>query len=145
MFYPPVIKHHYKSLFPYSIYVRQAPQDHWTTVLFRILNRLPPFLKSLIVYVVMHAARQLDWYVGFLQCNLRNCSKDLQGLSYIYNQFVLAALEYATYHSLDSYHLCNINKIEMIQHRTATFMLGCPWRRDIRDSITPLLHHLPNG
>ena len=37
------------------------------------------------------------------------------------------------------YHLWNINKIEMIQHRAACFVLGCPWRRDFRDSITSML------
>ena len=42
----------------------------------------------------------------------------------------------------DPYHICNINKIEMIQHRAAHFVLGCPWRRDHRDSITSLLSSL---
>ena len=40
------------------------------------------------------------------------------------------------------YHLCNINKIEMIQHRMARFVLGCPWRRDLTESITSMLSSL---
>ena len=35
-----------------------------------------------------------------------------------------------------------INKIEMIQHRAACFVLDCPWRRDLRDSITSMLPSL---
>ena len=77
--------------------------------------------------------------IGFLQHNLRNCSKELKELSY--KQFILLILEYAST-LWDPYHLCNINKIEMIQHRVARFVLGCPWRRDLRDSITSILSSL---
>ena len=45
----------------------------------------------------------------------------------------------------DPYLLCNINKIEMIQHRATHFVLGCPWRRDIRDIAQPLCYHHLDG
>ena len=80
--------------------------------------------------------------IGILQHNLHNCSKEPKELSY--KQFVLPALEYAaTVWDLYQYRLCNINKKgEMIHHRTAFFVLGCPWRRAIKDSITSMLSSL---
>ena len=74
--------------------------------------------------------------LGFLQRNLRNCPRTLKELSY--KQFVLPVLDYAA-SIWDPYHHKNINKIEMIQHRAARFVLGCPWRRDNRDSINSML------
>ena len=39
----------------------------------------------------------------------------------------------------DPHHHININKIEVIQHRAARFVLGYPWSRDSRDSINSML------
>ena len=61
--------------------------------------------------------------IGFLQHNLRSCSKELKELSY--KQFVLPILEYITT-VWDPYHLHNINKIEMIKHRAACFVPVAP-------------------
>ena len=77
--------------------------------------------------------------VNFLRCNLRNCPKNLKELSY--KQFVLPVLEYAAT-IWDPYHQNDINKIEMIQHRAANFVLSRPWRRNASDSISSLLHSL---
>ena len=66
-------------------------------------------------------------------------SKELKELSY--KQFVLLILEYAS-SVWNPCHLYNINKIETIQHRAARFVLGCPWRRDLRDSITSMVSSL---
>ena len=74
--------------------------------------------------------------LGFLQHNLHNCHRTLKELSY--KQLVLPVLDYAASIWDPHYHK-NINKIEMIQHRVARFVLGCPWRRDSRDSINSML------
>ena len=42
-------------------------------------------------------------------------------------------------HQSAPHHHKNINKIEMIQHRAARFVLDCPWRRDCRVSINSML------
>jgi len=69
----------------------------------------------------------------------QNCSRPLKDLSY--RQFILPVLEYAAA-IWDSYHLTDINKIEMIQHRAARFVLNRPWRRNMQDSITEMLTSL---
>jgi len=77
--------------------------------------------------------------IGFLNRNLRTCSKELKELSY--KQFVLPVLDYAS-SIWDPYHQNQINKLEMIQHRAARFVMNQPWRRNVRDSITSLLSSL---
>ena len=77
--------------------------------------------------------------IGFLNCNLYACSKTLKELSY--KQFVLPILDY-TSSVWDPYHHGDVNKLEMVWHRAARFVLNQPWRRNIRDSITLLLEQL---
>ena len=77
--------------------------------------------------------------IGFLNRNLHTGSKALKELSY--KQFVIPVLEYAS-SIWDPYHQNQINKLEMIQHRAARFVLNQPWRRNVRDSITSLLSAL---
>ena len=55
--------------------------------------------------------------------NLRNCPKNLKELSY--KQFVVPVLEYAAT-IWDPYHQNDINKIEIIQNRAASFVLSRP-------------------
>jgi len=74
-----------------------------------------------------------------LQHNLRSCSRALKKLSY--KQFILPVQEYAAA-IWDPYHLTNINKIEMIHHRAARFVLNRPWRRNMQDSVTEMLTSL---
>ena len=74
--------------------------------------------------------------IGFLNRNLHTCSKELKELSY--KQFVLPVLDYAS-SIWDPYHQNQINKLEMIQHRAARYVLNQPWRRNVRDSINSLL------
>ena len=124
-------KHHHKSSFPYSMsgkLLKIVKQHSYLGI--QIDHHLS--WNSQVDYVCSKAMR----LIGFLQRNLRNCSKELKELSY--KQFVLPILEYAST-VWDPYHLCNVNKIEMIQHRAARFVLGCPWRKDFRDSITSML------
>jgi len=75
-----------------------------------------------------HGNRMLTTYVakqwkkiGFLNRNLRACSKLSKELSY--QQFVLPILDYAA-SVWDPYHQGNINKLEMIQHTRASFVLN---------------------
>jgi len=77
--------------------------------------------------------------VGFLQCNLRNSPRTLRELSY--KQFILPILEYAST-IWDPYHQNNINKLKMIQHRAAYFVLHHPWIKSTRDSISSMLQSL---
>ena len=77
--------------------------------------------------------------IGFLNCNLHSCSKELKELSY--KQFVLPALGNVS-SIWDPYHQNQINKLEMIQHRAAHCVLNQPWRRNIRDSISSRLSSL---
>ena len=70
--------------------------------------------------------------IGFLNHNLHTCLKELKELSY--KQFVLPVLDYAS-SIWDPYHQNKINKLEMIQHRAACYVLNQPWRRNVRDSI----------
>ena len=74
--------------------------------------------------------------IGFLNCNLHTCSRELKELSY--KQFVLPVLHYAS-SIWDPYHQNQINKFEMIQHRAVRYVLNHPWRRNVRDSISSLL------
>ena len=64
---------------------------------------------------------------------------DLRQLAY--KQFVLPILEYCA-PIWDAYHQKYIRQIEMVQHRAARFVLGKPWRRCERDSITNMLNQL---
>ena len=54
--------------------------------------------------------------IGFLNRNLRTCSKELKELSY--KQFVLPVLDYAS-SIWDPYHQNQINKLEMIQQSSS--------------------------
>ena len=77
--------------------------------------------------------------IGFLNCNLRTCSNALKELSY--KQLMLQVLDYAAT-IWDPYHQNQIDKLEMIQHRAACYVLNQPWRSNVRDSINPLLSSL---
>ena len=77
--------------------------------------------------------------IGFLSWNLRACSKPLKELSY--KQFVLPIIDYAS-SVWDPYHQGNINKLEMIQHGGARFVLNQPWQRNVRDSVSLPLQSL---
>ena len=69
---------------------------------------------------VNHVCNKATRLIGFLQRNLRNCSRALKELSY--KQFILPVLlQFAIW---DPCHLKDINKIEMIQHRAARFVLN---------------------
>ena len=73
--------------------------------------------------------------LGFLQRCLQHCPIHLRQLAY--KQFVLPALEYCSpiwdpYHQKYTRHAT----IEMVQHRAAHFVMGRPWRRHQRGSIT---------
>ena len=88
--------------------------------------------KSHVEYVCGKAMK----LIGFLNCNLHTCSKELKEICY--KQFVLPVLDYAS-SIWDPYHQHQINKLEMIQHRAACHVLNQLWRRIVRDSINSLL------
>ena len=58
-----------------------------------------------------------------------------------YKQLVLPSIEYCC-SIWDPYQQYLINKLEMIQHRAACFVLNKPWNRHQRDSITNMLKDL---
>jgi len=53
----------------------------------------------------------------------------------------LPVLEYAAA-AWDPYHLKDISKLEIVQHRAARFVLNRRWRRNVRDSISEMLGSL---
>jgi len=111
-------KHHYKTTFPYhmtSKLLKVVEQDFYLGII--IDHHL--FWKPRINHVCNKATR----LIGFLQRNLRKCSRVLKELSY--KQFILSVMEY-TAAIWDPYHLTDINKIEMNQHRAARFVLNRP-------------------
>ena len=95
----------------------------------------PYTTRPQVEYVCKKAIR----LVGFLQHNLWNSPRTLRELSY--KQFILPVLECAST-ILDPYHQNNINKLEMIQHRAVHFVLGHPWRKSTRDSISSMLQSI---
>ena len=58
--------------------------------------------------------------------------------------FVLRSVTLLEYCSTiwDPYQQTFINKLEMIQHRAARFVLNKPWRKNYRDSITDVIQSL---
>ena len=86
-----------------------------------------------------HICSKANRTLGFLQRNLQHCPTHLRELAY--KQFVLPVLEYCST-IWDPHHQKYISKLEMVQHRAARFVLGRPWRRHQRDSITTMLSTL---
>ena len=126
--------HHNKLLFMYKMYgsplVTTEQHSYLGVQLHHKLSWQPH-----IQYTCNKACKIL----GFLQRNLRHCPVDLRQLAY--KQFVLPILEYCA-PIWDPYHQKYIRQIEMVQHRAARFVLGKPWRRCERDSITNMLNQL---
>ena len=62
--------------------------------------------------------------LGFLKHNLQNCSQALKELNY--KQFIFPEIQY-TVAVWDLYHLKDTNKMEMVQHRAARYVLNRPF------------------
>ena len=78
--------------------------------------------------------------IGFFNCNLHTCSKELKELSY--KQSMLPILDYASsiWDPYDQNQIIIKNcKFKIIQHRAAHYVINQPWQRNIRDSINSLL------
>ena len=123
-------KHHHKSKFLYQV-LKIVEQHSFLGVI--IDHQLS--WKQHVEYVCGKAMK----LIGFLNRNLHTCSKELKELSY--KQFVLPVLDYTSsiWDPYGPYHQNQINKLEMIQHRAAHYVLNQPWRRNVRDSINSLL------
>jgi len=127
-------KHHTKSLFRYAILghtLTLVEQHMYLSV--KLDYRLS--WRPHIGYVCNKANKLLR----FLKRNLQSCPKYFWELSC--KQFIIPVLEYCA-PIWDPYHLSDINKIEMIQHRAARFVLKKPWRRSYRDSVSSMLADL---
>ena len=77
--------------------------------------------------------------LGFLRRNLRHCPCNLKESAY--KQLILPILDYCS-PIWDPYQNKLIQKLEMIQHRAARFVLNQPWNKYHRDSITEMLYKL---
>ena len=90
-----------------------------------------------INYICNKANRLL----GFLKRNLYNAPLEIK--EHVYKQLLLPSIEYCSA-IWDPYHQTSINKLEMIQHRAARFVLNKPWLRSNHhyDSITDMLTYL---
>ena len=126
--------HHNKLLFTYKMYgsplVTTEQHSYLGVQLHHKLSWQPQ---------IQYTCNKASKILGFLQRNLRHCPVDLRQLAY--KQFVLPILEYCA-PIWDPYHQKYIRQIEMVQHRAARFVLGKPWRRCERDSITNMLNQL---
>ena len=127
-------KHHHKTKFPYDMSNKALKVVEQNSYLGIIIDYHLSWVPQ-----INHVCNKATRLIVFLQRNLRNYSCALKELSY--KQFILPVLKYAAA-IWDPYHLKDINKIEMIQHRTARFVLNRPWRRNMRDSITEMLTSL---
>ena len=85
---------------------------------------------------ISHKANRL---LGFLKRSLHNSPKYFK--EYAYKQLILPSIEYCC-SIWDPYQQYAIDKLEMIQHRAARFVLNRPWKRHQRDSITDMLREL---
>jgi len=106
-------KHHHKATFPYQMSNKLLKVVEQHSYLGIIIDHCLSWGPQ-----VNHACNKA---AGFLQRNFQNCTHALKELSY--KQFILPVLEYAAAIWVP-YHLNDINKIEMIQHRVARFDHG---------------------
>ena len=82
---------------------------------------------------ISHKANRL---LGILIQNIKNSPRYFK--EYAYKQLVLPSIEYCC-SVWDPQQQYLINKLEMIQHRAARFVLNHLWNRHQRDSITDML------
>ena len=125
---------HSTSNFTYTMYsvpLQVVEQHHYLGVLMD--NKL---LWTPHIYSICNKANRL---LGFLRRNLHHCPPYLKERAY--KQIVLPSIEYCST-IWDPYQQTSIQKLEMIQHRAARFVLNKPWRRNHRDSITDMLQSL---
>ena len=78
--------------------------------------------------------------------NLQNCAMatHLQQLAFALPAAHCSSTVYCSYCPpiiRDLYHQKYIRQLELIEHRAAYFVVGRPWRRHQRDSITDMLNH----
>jgi len=90
---------------------------------------------------VNYICNKANRLLGFLKRNLYNAP--LQIKEHVYKQLLLPSIEYCSA-IWDPYHQTSINKLEMIQHYAARFVLNKPWQRfnQQHDSITEMLTYL---
>jgi len=122
---------HHKSTFAYTMYgdpLSIATEHRYLGILINDKLSWRPHIDQLC-----HKANQL---LGFLQRNLRGCSRSLKEHSY--KQMILPIIEYCSA-IWDPHHQNAIHKLEMIQHRAARFVLNKPWRRNDEDSVSQML------
>ena len=90
-----------------------------------------------VLVLTMFEIKQL----GFLKQNLYNASTLIRK-EHVHKQVLLPSIEYCSA-IWDSYHHTDTNKLEMIQHYAAHFVLNKPWHRQQQnDSITDMLTYL---
>jgi len=130
-------KHHHKNEFSCSMSGQDLKTVEQHPSLGVIIDHQLSW-KPHVDYVRGKAMKQIE----FLNRNLHACSKTLKKLSY--KQFVSQCAANLRLHfiCLGLYHQGDVNKLEMIQHRAAHFVLNQPWRRNVRDSVTLLLESL---
>ena len=88
---------------------------------------------------VDHVQNKANRLLGFLKWNLYNTSTQIK--EHVHKQLLLPSIECpAIWHP---YHHTDKNKLEMIQHYAAHFVLNTPWHRQQQnDSVTDMLAYL---
>ena len=79
--------------------------------------------------------------IKYLVLSKEICGTAIHLRQLAYKQFVLPVLKYCS-PIWDPHHQKYIRKLEMVQHRAARFVMGKPWRKNQRDSITDILNQL---
>ena len=131
-----ITTHHNKSTFTYkmsSIPLATVLEHNYLGI--RLHHKLS--WDPHINYICNKANRLL----GFMKRNLRNSPLEIK--EHVYKQLLLPSIEYCS-SIWDPYHQTSINRLEMIQHRAARFVLNRPWHRSNQnhDSITEMLTYL---
>jgi len=127
------LRHHHKGTFPYQMSNKLLKVIEQHSYLWIIIDHRLSWGPQ-----VNNICNKETRLIGFLQRNLQNFSQIFQELSF--KQFILPVLEYAGA-AWNPYHLKDISKLEVVQHR---FVLNWPWHRNLRDSISEMLASL-NG
>ena len=125
---------HDKSTFPYTTY--STPLKYVTEHKY-----LRVWLNSQLSWHshISNICHKANRTLGFLQRNFKTCPTHLKEVAY--KQLVLPLLEYCAT-IWDPHNQYDIKHLEMVQRRTARFVLNKPWSHNDNNSVTEMLQYL---
>ena len=127
-----ITTHHSKSTFMCNISLNAVTEHEYLGICLHHKLSCWPWSPH-----VDHVRNKANCLLGFLKRNLYNASTQIK--EHVYKQLLLPSIEYCS----AIYGTHTINKIEMIQHYAARFVLNKPWHRQQQnDSIIDMLTYL---